>query len=415
MNRDIMSLTTRQLVSVITLLAAFVLPGRSAAQRYAVTELPGLGGSMSLPESINNRSWVSGGSNLSGDQNSHASLWVAGHVTDLGTLGGPNSGIGSPIHNEFDELVGQSDTSEIDPLGEDFCGDPYICRGFVWRDGRMTSLPTLGGNNSLGVSANNRGEAVGFAETTVEDPNCVPPQVLDLEAVIWGPRPNEIRTLPPLPGDAISAALAINDFGQVAGCSGHCGGVVFQTCNHAVLWQNGSVINLGSLGGAFNNVALDMNEIGEVAGISDLAADTTTHGFFWKDGHMIDLGTLPGDNLSLAFGTNNRAQVVGQSCDPSGNCRAFLWQNGVMTDLNTLIPPGSSLYLIIAISINDRGEIVGQAFDQNTGNLPGYLATPTHGHGANKVSQKLILPPSARQMLRKQRVRGFRLGPTMEH
>jgi hypothetical protein len=91
MNRDIMSLTTRQLASVMTLLAAFVLPSRSAAQRYAVTELPGLGGSMSLPESINNRSWISGGSNLSGDQNSHASLWVAGHVTDLGTLGGPDT------------------------------------------------------------------------------------------------------------------------------------------------------------------------------------------------------------------------------------------------------------------------------------------------------------------------------------
>jgi probable HAF family extracellular repeat protein len=131
---------------------------------------------------------------------------------------------------------------------------------------------------------------------------------------------------------------------------------------------------------------------------------------------MIDLGTLPGDNLSLAFGINNRNQVVGQSCDPSGNCRAVLWQNGVMTDLNALISPSSSLYLIIAISINDRGEIVGQAFDSNTGNLPAYLATPTHGHGANKVSQKLVLPPKVRERFRQQRVlSGLRLVPTMSH
>jgi probable HAF family extracellular repeat protein len=415
MNRENASLTMRQLVSVVTLLAAVVLPSRSAAQRYAVTQLPGLGGSMSLPESINDRSWVSGGSNLSGDQNSHASLWVAGRVTDLGTLGGPDSGIGSPIHNEFGELAGLSNTSDIDPLGEDFCGfgTPYLCRGFVWLDGKMTSLPTLGGNNSYGTSANNWGEAVGFAETTVHDPNCVAPQVLDFEGVIWGPHPNEIRVLPPFRGDTISAGLAINDLGQVAGGSGHCGPNSFSDSNHAVLWQNGSVINLGSLGGLFNNLALDMNELGEVVGLSDLPGDTTNHGFLWKNGHMIDLGTLPGDNLSYAFGINNRGQVVGQSCDPSGNCRAFLWQNGVMTDLNTLIPPGSSLYLIIAISINDRGEIVGQAFDQNTGNLPGYLATPTHGHGANKVSQKLVLPPSVREMLRQQRVRGFRVRPVM--
>jgi probable HAF family extracellular repeat protein len=322
-----------------------------------------------------------------------------------------------PVHNEFGELAGYSNTSQIDPLGEDFCqfGTPYLCRGFVWRDGRMTSLPTLGGNSSYSTGMNNRGEAIGMAETTVQDPNCVAPQFFDFEAVIWGPRPNEIRALPPFPGDSISAATAVNDVGQVAGGSGNCGPIVFQTSAHAVLWQNRSVIYLGSLGGAFNNLSTDMNELGEVVGISDLPGDTTTHGFLWKHGQMIDLGTLPGDNLSYAFGINNRGQVVGQSCDPSGNCRAVLWQNGVMTDLNALISPSSSLYLIIAISINDRGEIVGQAFDSNTGNLPAYLATPTHGNGPDNVSQKLVLPPQVREMLRQERVRGFRVGPVMPH
>jgi probable HAF family extracellular repeat protein len=418
MNRDITSVTIPPFVSVVALLVASVLPSRSAAQQYAVTELPGLGGSMSLAESINNRSWVSGWSNLSGDQNEHAFLWIAGQLKDLGTLGGPSSSVGSPVHNERGELAGSSDTSEIDPLGEDFCGfgTPYICRGFVWRDGRMTSLPTLGGNNSYGNSVNNWGLIVGEAETNVQDPNCVPPQVFDFEAVIWGPHPNEIRALPPLPGDSIAAALAINDVGQVAGGSGSCGPIQFQTSAHAVLWENGKVINLGSLGGAFNNLALDMNELGEVAGISDLPGDTTSHGFLWKDGHMIDLGTLPGDNLSYAFGINNRGQVVGQSCDPSGNCRAFLWQNGVMTDLNSLITPSSSLYLIIAISINDLGEIVGQAFDSNTGNLPAYLATQTHKQGASNVSQKLLLPPQVRERLLQQRALGsFRVGLIMPH
>jgi probable HAF family extracellular repeat protein len=371
---------------------------------------------MSLAESINNRSWVAGWSNLPGDQNEHAFVSVAGYVTDLGTLGGPNSSVGSPVHNELGELAGYSDTSQIDPLDEQFCfATPYICRGFVWRDGQMTALPTLGGNNSYATGMNNWGQVIGFAENGTQDPNCVAPQVLDFEAVIWGPKPNEIRVLPPFPGDSISAATTINDVGQVAGGSGNCGPTGFQTSTHAVLWKNRKVINLGSLGGAFSNLALDMNELGEVVGLSDLPGDTTNHGFLWKHGHMIDLGTLPGDTLSYAFGINNLGQVVGQSCDPSGNCRAVLWQNGVMTDLNALISPSSSLYLIIAISINDRGEIVGQAFDSNTGNLPAYLATPNHGNGADKVSQKLVLPPQVREMLRQERVRGFRVGPVMPH
>ena len=407
-------------IAVVILGVVAVIPSQVAAQgrtevdnriqQYTVTELPGLGGSTSLAESINNRSWVSGWSNLPGDQSQHAALWAVGHVTDLGTLGGPSSSIGNPVHNEVGELAGYANTAQLDPLNENFCalGGTNVCRGFVLRDGRMQSLPTLGGNNSYANSMNNRGMIVGEAETVVKDPNCVSPQVLDFRAVVWGPTLGEIRALLPLPGDSVSAALTINDLGQVAGASGNCGPIAFQTSAHAVLWQNGSVIDLGSLGGAFNNLALDMNELGQIAGISDLEDDTTTHGFLWKNGHMIDLGTLPGDNYSLAFGINNRGQVVGQSCDPAGNCRAFLWQNGVMTDLNALKSPNSSLYLVIAISINDFGEIVGQAFDPNSGNLPAYLAIPTDGSaGTGSASEaqvganaKVTLPENVRRQLR---------------
>jgi probable HAF family extracellular repeat protein len=55
---------------------------------------------------------------------------------------------------------------------------------------------------------------------------------------------------------------------------------------------------------------------------------------------------LPGDLLSIANDINSKGQVVGNSCDVNFNCRAFLWENGVMTDLNALIPPDSPLYFI---------------------------------------------------------------------
>src|SRR6266566_2946406 len=82
----------------------------------------------------------------------------------------------------------------------------------------------------------------------------------------------------------------------------------------------------------------EINNRGQVVGQSDLPGDTTHHAFLWQNGVMTDLGTLPGIPGSLANGINNKGQVVGFSDDFSGNTVALLWQNGVMTDLNTLIP-----------------------------------------------------------------------------
>lgn len=241
-----------------------------------------------------------------------------------------------------------------------------------------------------------------------------PPQVVDWEAVIWGPREGEIHELPPLRGDSIGAALAINDNGQVVGASGTCGLPSFTLPLQAVLWQNGKVIKLGSLGGALGNVALGINNRGQVVGVSDLPGDTTSHAFFWtKENGMQDLGTLPGDYSSVAYAINNEGQVVIQSCDVDFNCRVALWENGVMTDFNTLTAPGS-LYLVVPAGINDLGQITGQAFDPSTGDAPAFLATP-ECDGDNTESEsaaaqvggnptpKVVLPENIREQLRQRR------------
>ncbi|MGA8473524.1 MAG: hypothetical protein WB681_00520 [Candidatus Cybelea sp.] len=92
---------------------------------------------------------------------------------------------------------------------------------------------------------------------------------------------------------------------------------------------------------------------------------------------MTDLGTLPGDMFSVAFGINNKGQVVGQSCNASGACRAFIWQKGAMTDLNLLVPPDSRLYLTYGGDINDRGWVVGYGYDRKSGRNPAFLALPS--------------------------------------
>jgi probable HAF family extracellular repeat protein len=82
---------------------------------------------------------------------------------------------------------------------------------------------------------------------------------------------------------------------------------------------------------------------------------------------MTDLGTLPGDVSSLGEGINSKGQVVGTSIDIDGNERAIIWENGVMTDLNTLIPADSPLFLIEASGTNNsRGQIAGFALEKSS-------------------------------------------------
>jgi len=413
-------------ITAIAVFAALAAPVGTAAQDrpghhkghggYAVTNLGTLGGTFAVGNAISNSGWVAGAANLKGDTVEHAFLWTKkSGMTDLGTLGGPNSFVGWPVDNERGLLAGVSDTSNPDPYNENFCGfgTGLICLGFLWEDDVMSPLGTLGGNNSYASGVNNRGQAVGVAESTL-DSNCTPPQVFDYQAVIWGPKSGEIHQLNPLSGDPVGYALAINQKGQVVGATGPC--VPLAPLPHAVLWEkDGTPINLGNLGGALNNVAGDINDRGEVVGGSDLAGDTYTHAFLWtKDNGMQDLGTLSGDVNSSADGINNRGQVVGSSCDASGNCRAFLWtKEEGMQDLNTLVCAGTKLYLTNSdgADISDRGEITGEAYDPNSGATPAYLAVPTHGNGHCEAGpyagQKVILPENVRQRAQQQR----RFGP----
>ena len=96
-----------------------------------------------------------------------------------------------------------------------------------------------------------------------------------------------------------------------------------------MLWEKGTPINLGSLGGVANNFPFAINNRGDIAGVSDVTGDTTSHAFLWtKENGMQDLGTLPGDISSVVLGMNNKRQLVGGSADANGNGSAFLWEMG---------------------------------------------------------------------------------------
>lgn len=408
--------TLLALIAVSNIMAQTNQGTRGLWGEYTVVNLGALGGTFSSAFGINNKGWVTGAANLEGDQTEHAVLWRNGSAVDLGTLGGPNGSAGFPFKNDRGLTAAFGQTSTPDPFGENwnfYCslsgnlceGTNLIQSGFLWVNGVKTIMPTLGGNNGSASGVNNWGQVVGWAETDTVDPNCVAPQVLDYKAVIWNPWTHKIKELPPFPGDSVAGALAINDYGQVVGTSGSCAPVSPAIGVHALLWQKGATISLGSLGGTISNVAYDINNQGQVVGVSDLPGDATAHAFFWQNGTMSDLGTLPGDVFSVAFSINIKAQVVGESCDVNFNCRAFLWQKGVMTDLNTLTSPDSSLYLLSANDLNDHGEIVGQAYDQSSGGAPAFLAKPSPNGAISAQLHgrvKLILPESVRQRVRQQ-------------
>jgi len=360
--------------------------------KYFAFNLGAPGGISAAAASINNLGWVAG-DNLTSATAEHAELWV-GAPFDLGTLGGPNSAVAWPNHNTNGQIVGISETADVNELGEDWsCAlanfptiTHHLCYGFLWRDGAMRALlPLPGGLNSYGAALNNRGQAVGWAENGTRDSTCLSPQVLQFEAVVWGPDPGQITELRPLPQDVDGAATAINDRGEVVGISGICDQAVGRySARHAVLWENGIAINLGNFdGGVAWNTPTAINNRSQAVGFANLPNSApgalNPVGFFWSQETGIrKIPPLGSDANNIAWAMNNHGQVVGDSCTDNtfSVCRAFLYEKGVAADLNSLIQPGASLELVLANDINDAGEIVGFGIDEQSKLVVAFLAVP---------------------------------------
>jgi probable HAF family extracellular repeat protein len=402
-----------------SLLSCGAYAAGAAPTMYRIINLgdPG-GGPVSQGTTDNQPGWVAGWSTRA-DFTMQAELWRNGSAMSLGTLGDPtlNSAVAWPNRNDHGVIVGISETNELQPNGENwscylavfFVGDGHVCRGFVWSDGKMSPLPTLGGDNGFATGVNNLDEIVGWAEDTTHDPTCDEfthtGQVLQFEAVMWvrDRSDSDYRAieLPPYPGDLDGAATAINQWGEVVGISGICDAAIGGgTAQHMLVWRHGQVRRaLPTLGGAYWNTPMDINELGDVIGFSDLPGDGPTiaqanfQAFFWSArpypcngatasaDSTCNLGALGPNLISEALGVNNRDQVVGLSQIVVGSSlenHAFIWQNGQMTDLNSLIVPGTTLTLTIAQDIDDFGVITGQAIDPATGATVAFEAIPVN-------------------------------------
>lgn len=385
---------------------------------YKIEDL-GTGGNVNLgcAMSLNSEGWTEiMAQNVGGDVDSlfgtllsgRALIDVKGYKLDLGSLGGPNTSMMWGQINNSGQIVGFSETNIPDPNGEDVCGfgTHLECLPFLWQSLHMSALPTLGGNNGQASSINSRGEVAGFAETAAVDPGC--PPNLTRRPVLW--KSGTPDPLPTLPYEPDGVAYALNDQGQAAGSSGNCSSSVL----HAVSWQDNNVTQLADFGtGA---VAYNMNNQGQIVGTLGTANNLTQTGALWQNGEVTAFDLLPGDFGGIASGVNSKGQAVGSNWDSNFSwSHGYIWQNNVTTDLNTLIPASSNLYITMANQINDRGQISGMAIvlsGPDAGNIHAFLATPVKQSLGKSVADMVTSRPKSKVTANfsKQRLPGLKLG-----
>jgi len=311
-------------------------------------------------------------------------------LTDLGTLGGPSAqaeGI-----NDAGEIVGGAINAES------------RSRAFLYKDGAMTDLGTLGGLHSLAYALNGTGMVVGRAQTSYAN----------YHAVLWlNGAPTDLT-----PSSNTAYAAGVNGLGQIVGTNNGAKGF---------LWQNSVLTELGDFGGGCST-AYDIDDAGQIVGAACNTevnrSGSPWHAALWHNGAVFDLGKLPGMDDSAANAINSVGQIVGSSgrMDPDtyevfqtaflyengvmnplpvpsweayasdindsgvivgtmragggpSNYHAYVYANGVATNLNSLIPSGSPLHLMYGRSINNAGHIVGTAIDAQ-GRQHAYLLTP---------------------------------------
>jgi probable HAF family extracellular repeat protein len=355
----------RVLTSALNLagwLALAAVSSANAQPRYSITDLgtlPGVKNSFVNAwgggPTINNRGHVAGFSTSFDTPfawaDNQAFLWTgSGRIEPLPGLPGTTETTPMAM-NDRDQIVGWS--------GLDYPSN----HGVLWQYGIAYALEMPDGYMSAApLCINNAGTIVGVGST---------PNFALVSAFVWSNL--HIRLLPPLVEDAIlTQANGINDRGQIVGVSGP----NWWSDYHAVLWEGDAVTDLGTLGGVASN-ANAINNAGLIAGQSQVP-NGDWHAALWRRGGIKDLGNFASDPYGSATGLNSRGQIVGVSSKSDGTePHALLWEDGDVTNLQSLVPTRSGWLLQFAGSINDRGQIVGWGL--NNGKFRAFLLTPAHG------------------------------------
>ena len=311
--------------SQLSILTALLLLAdlAKAGPIYNVATIGNLGGQEIAAFAINGSGAVSGwGTNPAGDFRAFTAGSGAPSEPGLESRGGRLNSAGAVAMTVYSQ-----DTSQA----------------AVWADGVVTVLPGIGGAFASALDINDSSIIAGGATTAAGSGL----------AVLW--QDGLPSVIGALPGGTWSSAYGINAQNQVVGYGDTAGGNF-----RGFLWDSaGGMRVLGTLGGA-SSYAMAINDSGWVAGHAAVASGYL-HAFLFDGSRMIDLGALGAAN-SHAYGVNFSGHVVGYS-DVGGSTlpHAFIYRDGVLTDLNDLIDaPGWEL--TEAYGINDAGQIAGSGY-----------------------------------------------------
>ncbi|MBV8553687.1 MAG: PEP-CTERM sorting domain-containing protein [Acidobacteriaceae bacterium] len=291
-------------------------PASRAATIYSVQSLAALGPGIAQPSAINSSGTAVGYMTTSNGSLS-AVTFANGQTTTLGT----------------DAIaVGVNDSGLV--VGASYRGiDLSVAE---WANGKLTTLDIPG----YATSVNNAGQVAGGYITPARE----------LHAFVWNHGVlNDLGTL----GGGWSSAYGVNSSGQVTGTS------LTNSFTFDAFFDNGKgMSDLGTLGGR-NSYGMAINNSGMVVGNSQTGSGQT-HGFAWNGSGMTDLGTL-GGSQSYAFGVNNTSTIVGSSFITGNQAEhGFVFANGVITDLNALLPLDSGWVIDAAYAINNAGDILAE-------------------------------------------------------
>lgn len=306
--------------------------------------------------------------------------------TDLGTLGGNASQAAS--RNQRGETVGVAlngapENPDFALFMNGFLPAATQARAFLWQGNGLQDLGTLGGDDAFASTINESGLIYGlsYTDTVANDTTGVP----TIHPFLW--KNGRMRDLGSLGGSlAIPGPISyfwtgpiLNERGEAIGTSTLPGDENW----HGFVWSSGAMRDLGTLGGDFSE-ALAINEAGLIVGRADFSPESPYHhAVSWRKGAIKDLGAVGSCQNSTATGVNSSGDtVVGGlgACtddpDDQNYFSAFVSKKGLaMADLNSLVSPPSDMHIEFATAINDRGEIIINAYSE-TGDFHVMLLEP---------------------------------------
>jgi probable HAF family extracellular repeat protein len=211
---------------------------------------------------------------------------------------------------------------------------------------QITRIPTPSGANSAALGLNNRGDVVGYSF-----------QGDNYQAFLFSSADKSMTDVGSLGGN-LNAACGINDAGQVTGYSQDGNGNLLAF----IFSRNAPIASLGTLNGAATSEAFGLNNSGAVAGDSQ-SGNQNHRPVLFSNGSVQDLGlgaSSEPDALETAYAINDSGQIVGRHSTGNNSFHAFLFAKGNTTDFGTLGGANGE-----ALAINKNGQVVG---DSDTAN-----------------------------------------------